>query len=84
MTASVAALLAICIQGWPMTQRSTNFTVYVVASYALGAVLVQQYKYICIGYIPGAGALPDMYARCPRARGARGRVRIYQARHERL
>ena len=27
-------------------------------------------------------ALPDMYARCPRARGARGRVRTYQVMHD--
>ena len=36
---------------------------------------------ICMGYGAGGGALPDMCARCPGARGARGRVCIYWARH---
>ena len=37
---------------------------------------------LCISYNTGKSALPDIYARCPRARSARGRVRIYQAKHE--
>ena len=37
---------------------------------------------ICNSYNTGKSALPDIYARCPRARSARGRVRIYQAKHE--
>jgi len=40
------------------------------------------YVYICISYNTGKSALPDIYARCPRARSARGRVHIYQATHE--
>ena len=33
---------------------------------------------VCMGYIPGTGALPDIYTHgYPRARGARGLVRIY-------
>ena len=38
--------------------------------------------YIFISYNTAASALPDIYAQCPRARSARGRVSIYQAKHE--
>ena len=37
---------------------------------------------LCNSYNTGKSALPDIYARRPRARSARGRVRIYQAKHE--
>ena len=37
--------------------------------------------YVCINYNTGKSELPDIYARCPRARSARGRVHIYQATH---
>ena len=37
---------------------------------------------ICISYNTGTNALPDIYARHPRALSARGRVHIYQAKHE--
>ena len=40
------------------------------------------YVCICISYNTGKSALPDIYARYPRACSARGRVRIYQAKHE--
>ena len=40
------------------------------------------YIYICISYNTGNSALPDIYARRPRARSTRGQVRIYQAKHE--
>ena len=38
--------------------------------------------YVCISYNTGKSPLPDIYAQCPRARSARGRVHIYQATHE--
>ena len=38
---------------------------------------------ICISYNTGTCALPDVYARCPRACSALGRCAyIYQAKHE--
>ena len=40
------------------------------------------FQLLCISYNTGKSALPDIYARCPRACSARGRVRIYQATHE--
>ena len=47
------------------------------------ATYTAAYVYIsCISYNTGKSALPDIYARCPRARSARGRVHIYQATHE--
>ena len=45
-------------------------------------IYIYIYIYICNSYNTGKSALPDIYARCLRARSARGRVRIYQAKHE--
>ena len=33
--------------------------------------------YVCISYNTGKSALPDIYARCPRARSAQGKVHIH-------
>ena len=40
------------------------------------------YIYICLSYNTGKSALPDIYARCPRACNTRGQVCIYQTKHE--
>ena len=40
------------------------------------------YIYICYNCNMGTSDLPDIYARRPRARSARGRVQIYQANHK--
>ena len=40
--------------------------------------------YICICYNTAGRDLPDIYARRPRVRSARGRVRIYPANPDRM
>ena len=37
---------------------------------------------VCNGCNAVGSALPDMYARCPQAHSARGRVRTYQVMHD--
>ena len=41
-------------------------------------IFIARHVVLCISYNTGKSALPDIYARRPRACSARGRVRIYQ------
>ena len=63
-----------------MRYRSTGFLKGVVQNKQLGFYII--HYHISISYNTGKSALPDTYARYLRACSARGRVCIYQAKHE--
>jgi len=77
---------------WQLQMVGSVSNKFIVIIYCLASSLhtkflsVSVFLYIAILYmhrlyIPGAGALPDIYTRTPGVRCAQGRVWIYQAGH---
>ena len=81
----IALCWNVCVYlGWAIFQCITHIAIARCAIINITDILhVSNIAYaICNSYNTGKSALPDIYARYPRVRSARGRVRIYQAKHE--